>query len=421
MTTEQRPHIVAGQQYGAYSSGEGERQITDAMLERARSCIGAELVSRDHWNTEATRDAIRHYAQAMGMDNPLYSDPDYAATTRWGGIIAPPTFYRTLGVAVEKDWTAEERELARDPLAGIHSWYAGTHTQWLLPIRIGDVITVRSFRGDFVEKRSEFTGRSVIGYTCSEHWNQRGELVCRSTSHGVRGGRQRQWGERAKYADIEPQTWTAEEIAGVDAEYERMEVRGSVPRLWDDVEIGEELTPTVYGPLTISDMLSFASGNGILMRGSLAHKLAYDLRKKIPLAFMTNSAGIPDIIEAVHWDDGASQRTGNPLAYDYGDQRIAFMTHLLTNWIGDGGWLRELDMQIRRFVYLGDLERAQGRVVGKEIRNGEAIVELDVWVEDQRGRITAPGKAFVSLPSKQFGPVESPPVFDEPPHGWYAK
>ena len=421
MTQQAGAHIKTTQEYGAYAGGEEEQEITDEMMELARSRIGAELRVRDGWNTEAGRDAIRHFAQGFGMDNPLYSDPEYAKDTRWRGIIAPPTFNRTMGVAVPKEWTPEERERARDPMSGIHAWHSGENIQWLLPIHVGDVLTARNFQGDFVEKKSEFAGRTVLDYGCHEYWNQRGELVVRSTGYGIRGGRQRKWGDRPKYADLQPATYTPEDIARIDAEYENMEIRGANPRYWEDVEVGEELTPTVYGPLTVSDMLAFASGHGKAMSGSLAHKTSYDMRKKVPRAFLFNEAGIPDHIEAVHWDDGLSQRTGNPLAYDYGPQRLAWMCHVVTNWMGDDGWLRMVDMQIRRFIYIGDTVRAKGRVVSKEIRNGEAIVELDVWVEDQRGRNTAPGHAEVMLPSRDLGPVQLAPKFESPPPGWYVK
>jgi hypothetical protein len=32
--------------------------------------------------------------------------------------------------------------------------------------------------------------------------------------------------------------------------------------------------------------------------------------------------------------------------------------------------------------------------------NGEYLVDLDAWAENQRGEVTAPGKATVSLPIK---------------------
>lgn len=37
-----------------------------------------------------TEDLIRHFAYAVGDPNPLWRDPAYARSTRWGGIIAPP-------------------------------------------------------------------------------------------------------------------------------------------------------------------------------------------------------------------------------------------------------------------------------------------------------------------------------------------
>lgn len=35
---------------------------------------------------------IGRFALAIGDLNPLYRDPEFARSTRWGGIIAPPTF-----------------------------------------------------------------------------------------------------------------------------------------------------------------------------------------------------------------------------------------------------------------------------------------------------------------------------------------
>ena len=238
-----------------------ERELTDEMIALAKTRVGARLrTTRDRWNTEASRSAIRHYAQAHGMDNPLFSDPDYAANTRWKGIIAPPTFQETVGVATNEPQSDEERERARDALSGIHAWYAGTHNQWLLPVRPGDVLTHKSFQGDYVEKRSEFTGRTVLDYTCGETWNQNGELVARRTNYSIRGGRQNTWGERKKYAEIEQQTYTQEDLEKIWADYEKMEVRGANPRYWEDVNVGDELAPTVYGPLTVTDA-SVASGH----------------------------------------------------------------------------------------------------------------------------------------------------------------
>src|SRR5882757_9765395 len=49
------------------------------------------------WNRTASGDSIRHWSLANGDDNPLYIDPTYAATTRWGGPVAPPGHEMSMG------------------------------------------------------------------------------------------------------------------------------------------------------------------------------------------------------------------------------------------------------------------------------------------------------------------------------------
>ena len=68
-------------------------KITEEGLDDLRKRIGVSIgVTAEPWCYEATRDNIRHYAHGIGDDNPLWCDPDYAAKTNHGGIIALPSF-----------------------------------------------------------------------------------------------------------------------------------------------------------------------------------------------------------------------------------------------------------------------------------------------------------------------------------------
>ena len=40
-----------------------------------------------------TRQAIELYCKAVGEDHPLYFDEAYAKTTRYGGLVAPPSIH----------------------------------------------------------------------------------------------------------------------------------------------------------------------------------------------------------------------------------------------------------------------------------------------------------------------------------------
>lgn len=401
-----------------YAQGEA-RVLTDEMIALAKSRIGVQLAMNQPFNEVATKDALRHFAQGMGNLNPLFYDEEYAKKTRWGGVIAPPFFYRTMGVAEKQQWTAEDRAAARDPLAGIHAFQSGDKSHFLGPIADGDRLTAKRYRADYVEKRSTFSGRMVIQTDRVEYRNQRGELVVIADTQNIRGGRQTRPGERKKYADITRQTYTSEDIHRIDAEYEQEEIRGSTPRYWEDVRIGEEIRPVVKGPYTVTDMFYYKIGVGMATLGAGldpfpggAHRLAYEWRKKHPRAYVPNEWGVPEIIERVHWEDAMATHTGNPMAYDWGAQRVTGLGHVLANWVGDDGWVCTVDCQTRRFVYVGDTIYVKGRVVQKYVRDGEHTVDLDVWIEDQRGRIVTPGHAVVLLPSREHGPVTLPPKID---------
>ncbi len=41
---------------------------------------------------EVGREKIQEYARATLQDNPLYSEPEFAALSRYGTIVAPPSF-----------------------------------------------------------------------------------------------------------------------------------------------------------------------------------------------------------------------------------------------------------------------------------------------------------------------------------------
>ena len=224
-----------------------------------------------------------------------------------------------------------------------------------------------------------------------------------------RGGRQKKWGERTKYAHYERQSYTPDDLETLDRAYESETRRGGSPRYWEDVVQGEALPPLVKGPLTVTDMVNWKMGGGLAMLFHGAHRLAYQWRKAHPRAYVTNADGIPDIAESVHWDEHIARLTGNPYPYDFGEQRVAWLTHLITEWMGDDAWLLSLESQVRRFVYIGDTVWIKGEVVDKDVSDGEHRVTINVKAEDHRNEVTAIGTATVLLPSRAEGPVTLPP------------
>lgn len=169
---------------------------------------------------------------------------------------------------------------------------------------------------------------------------------------------------------------------------------------------GEPIPTVVKGPLTLTDVIAWLRGWG----GGVRHsKFAWQHRQRHPKFFSLNEYGVPDIVERVHWEDAWARAIGNPAAYDFGRMRSCYLSEVVTNWMGDDAWLWKLSGQYRQFNHHGDTTWVKGKVLRKYVdAEGHHCVDLDVWCQNQRGAITAPGKATVILASRIHGPVQLP-------------
>ncbi len=112
--------------------------------------------------------------------------------------------------------------------------------------------------------------------------------------------------------------------------------------------------------MTVTGFIAFAQGwGGLYIR---ANKLAWKQLQKHPGVGIPNKFGIPDVPERVHWEDDLATLVGTPAAYDYGPERCSWMSHHLTNWMGDAGFLRQLKVEIRRHNPVGDTLYIDGEV-----------------------------------------------------------
>ena len=162
--------------------------------------------------------------------------------------------------------------------------------------------------------------------------------------------------------------------------------------------MGTALPTLVKGPMTVTGFIAYAQGwGGLYIR---AHKLAYQMITRHPGLGITNKYGIPDGPERVHWEPEFAQKVGAPGAYDYGPERCSWLSHALTNWIGDDGMLHKLTCEIRRHNPEGDTLFMHGSVTNKYTSNGKHYVECALVAENQEGALSARGTAVAQLPSR---------------------
>ena len=365
-------------------------KVTDEALDDLRRRIGAPIKDTlEPWCYEATRDNIRHYAHGIGDDNPLWCDPAYAAKARFGGIVAPPSFL-----------FACDRIISGyvGGLPGVHAMWAGADWTWHLPLRRNDEITTEAHLKDLIEHQTRFAGRAVQQIYHVKFFNQRRELVAEADSWCFRTDRDHAREEGTKYTDLKakpPRVYTEAELEKVWSLYAAEEVRGATPRHFEDVAVGDKLPTMAKGPMTVTGFIAYAQGwGGLYIR---ANKLAWKMIHRHKGLGIKNRFGIPDCPERVHWEPEFATMVGAPGAYDYGPERCSWLTHHLTNWMGDDGFLRRATCKIRRHNPEGDLLFIDGKVIAKRIEGDRHFVDIEQEARNQDGELSILGTGTVEL------------------------
>ncbi|SEP48516.1 FAS1-like dehydratase domain-containing protein [Amycolatopsis saalfeldensis] len=367
-------------------------KFTGEMLAKMRDLIGTELRTDACVNNEyATRLAILRFAEGIGDDNPLWTEEDYAAAGPHGGIVAPPSFIFACLGSVQVGWP------------GLGGFHAETDVTFHAPIKVGDKITARVWFDGFDDPiESSFGGRRIKDYLRQEYWNQDDELVARFICSRMRFERTEMQKRRSSRKIEIPHPWTDDQLAKIEDDILAEAPRGAEPRYWEDVRVGDELDTLTKGPIGLTDEIAYvASGAAPIPRLS-AHSVALRRYKKHPKwAFRDPGTHALEPVYSVHYNDYAAQLQGAQIAYDVGIQRTCWQIHTLTHWIGDAGSVKAIHGQYRAHVYLSDVVRLGGKVVGKEIDgDGDAVLHLETWAHNQREQNCMPGTATVVLPRR---------------------
>ena len=128
------------------------------VIDRWRSLVGES--SREPVANLIERGAVRKFAEAIGDPNPLYVDETAAKGSRYGALIAPPTFPRTLEYGQIRDmgW----------PDAGmIHGEHHVSYTT--RPLLVGEELLCYTKLEDYYEKESR---GGLLGFIVMERFGE---------------------------------------------------------------------------------------------------------------------------------------------------------------------------------------------------------------------------------------------------------
>lgn len=376
-----------------------EGSITSKALEDwADQRMGQSLEIRNIFNTEVSQDSIRHFVDGIGDTNILWRDAEYAKASPYGTLPAPMNWL----YSVFPTWTPQG-------LRGVHAFHSGNDWTFHRPLLVGDKIRPElSFVG-IETKRSEFANVIVFTYYRSTFRNQRDELVAETYSWSARAER-KSARDRGKYSQYTlPHPWTEEELRKIESEVLDYRPRGSEPRCWEDVKVGDELPTLVKGPFGITDMIAYCVGADPV--GLKAFGAALQLYHEHPAwGVRDKSTGALEPIYAVHYNKSIANAAGLPQPYDVGAQRQCWLIEFLYGYIGDGGWIKKNYAQYKRFFYLSDVMWLKGQVVKKYLsEDGEPCVDVETHALNQRGEDIMAGYSTLALPSREsnYSPVKA--------------
>jgi hypothetical protein len=84
-----------------------------------------------------------------------------------------------------------------------------------------------------------------------------------------------------------------------------------------------------------------------------------------------------------------------------GKLKSAYLTQLVTDWMGAEGWLKKFSCQHRRADLCRQEMIMKGKVTNKHVKEGEHLIECEIHSETPQGEKTTIGKAVVVLPTKE--------------------
>lgn len=355
---------------------------------------------QEYFNTQITRDSIKHFVDGIGDINPLYRDKRYALKTKYERLVAPPTFLETINYSQHPEGIP----------SGVQGFLSGFDWEYFRPVLEGDEYTARIiYPYDVQLKPSRFAGQLAIV-------TEKGDLVGRD---GGIAASYKSWvifmeGNKSRERGLltalnEMPKYSKEEIEEIYRAQDKEVPRGKQPRYWEDVEVDDELSPVVRGPYTLSEKFAWFVG-----KGNPPSCVSDRLFRLIAAKHQENKGiydpGLNIYIRPSMFDVRTMSDRGVPRIHDAGAQRNAWRNMVLTNWMGDDGFLWKSKAEVRGFNQEGDVTWCKGKVTKKYFQNNRYSIDINCWCENQRHEVTMPGDATVILPSREYGPV----IYPEP-------
>ena len=300
-----------------------------------------------HAPAPVNEGAIHAWCHALGDSLPIYRDADFAAGTRWGGIVAPPTMLQAWTMPDRRqspepdDTPSAERELMAKLAERGYTAVVATNCEqsYVRALHLGDQLTSRTTIEDIAGPKRTALGEGFFVTLQTDYLDKAGEPVGTMSFRSLR--------YRAEQRRSEKPAPRPAEISSnpTDVVGRTIGAATTATRRFDEVTVGDELSPLeIYLTPTL------------IISGAIASRDFNVLHHDRDRAM---AAGAADIFMNILTTNGLVGR-------------------LVGEWAGPEAVLERVAIRLGAANYPYDTFRLAARVMGHERRDGRGIVELEV-------------------------------------------
>lgn len=107
-------------------------------------------------------------------------------------------------------------------------------------------------------------------------------------------------------------------------------------------------------------------------------------------------AGAAEDYNPTHVDEDYARRSGFPSVSAHGMLAMGYLGQLCSEWLRVGQ-VRRISARFVKIIWPGDQLTCRGRVVDKRREGGDYYIDLEIWVENQKGELVVKGTATARL------------------------
>ncbi len=108
-------------------------------------------------------------------------------------------------------------------------------------------------------------------------------------------------------------------------------------------------------------------------------------------------AAVNDEFVPIHMDDAAGINAGFPGAIGMGNLSCSYLHNALRSWLGEQGRICRVSVQYRQPNNRGSVLTTRGKIISATHGPARCEVQIELWMEDDAGRVLMNGEALVEV------------------------